>query len=205
MLEFLCNIWKVEHGSSAFIQTPNNKKILMDAGRSDSFSPAEYLHSKWGLTEVDALVISHPHKDHIQDLPIMRSLITIKSRCWNPMTPERLIYPSGKQDLREPMLSWLDMSNKYTTSVPEDERITNPNFVGNVHINNFSVSEDNLIDSAKNNINNYSLLTTICYRGLLIIFPGDLEPYGWNALLNNSNLQNHLNADYKILIAPPSW
>lgn len=201
MLEFICNIWKVEHGSSALIKTPNEKIILMDAGCSEKFSPSSYLYHKWGINYIDALVISHPHKDHIQDLPIMRSLITIKSRYWNSLTPERLIYPSGKENLREPLASWFDMSNTYTGSVPYNESITNANFTGGVEINTFRVSEEYLNGSAKDNINNYSLLTTIFYKGLLIIFPGDLEPSGWDAILNHTPLLSYLNADYKILIA----
>lgn len=128
MLEFLCNIWKVEHGSSAFIQTPNYKRVLMDAGRSDSFSPSEHLFHNWNITEINKLVVSHPHRDHIQDLPTLMGLINVKSRVWNPHTPERLIYPSGKNNLSEPLSSWLGMSNNYTGTVSDDEALTNSVF-----------------------------------------------------------------------------
>lgn len=202
MLEFLCNIWKVEHGSAAYIQTPNGRKLLLDVGKSDDFSPANHLYYNWDVSHIDKLVISHPHDDHIEDLPTLRNLMTIDSRVWNPATPERLIYPSGKINLREPMKSWLSMSESYTGTVSSDEHITSPTFFGGVQFNTFYTSEPYLPERARNNINNYSLVLTVNYRGLLIVFPGDLEPDGWEAVLDNTTLENHLSADYKILIAP---
>ena len=201
-MEFLCNIWKVEHGSSAFIQTPNCKRVLMDAGRSDSFSPSEHLFYNWGVTDINKLVVSHPHRDHLQDLPTLTSLINVRSRVCNPHTPESLVYPSGKNNLSEPLSSWFEMSNSYTKTVSDDESLTNSAFFGGVQFNTFYAKENQLSDTAKKNMNNYSLLVTVYYRGLLIVFPGDLEPDGWDAVLDNTNLCNHLYGSYKILIAP---
>lgn len=202
MMNFLCNIWKVEHGSAAYIQTPNNRKLLLDAGTSDDFSPSEHLYYNWGIATIDKLVVSHPHNDHIQNLPTLRNLMTINSRVWNPNTPERLIYPSGKSSLKEPMISWLEMSDSYTGTVSSDEQISNSSFFGGVQFNTFYAHESYLSGKAKDNINNYSLVLTVNYRGLLIVFPGDLEPEGWDAVLDKTTLENHLDAPYKVLIAP---
>lgn len=202
MPEFLCNIWKVEHGNSAFILTPNSKKVAMDAGCSDSFSPSQYLNTEWNIDNIDALVVSHPHKDHIQDLPSMLQYIEIKSRFWNPYTPERLIYPSDRSNLREPLKSWDNMSKVFTETVPEDRSIKNSKFMGGVKFNFFCNKEHYLDGVAKENINNYSVLTTVKYKGLMIIFPGDLEPAGWDALLDNTSVGDNLDAQIKVLIAP---
>lgn len=70
-----------------------------------------------------------------------------------------------------------------------------------MQFNTFYAKESQLPTASRENINNYSLLTTISYRGLLIIFPGDLEPDGWDAVLDNTNLSAHLYGTYKILIA----
>ena len=202
MLDFLCNIWKVEHGSCAYVQTKNNKRVLMDAGRSDSFSPSEHISANWDIKKIDKLIVSHPHRDHIQDLPTLLDLIDVRSRVWNNHTPERLVYPSGKRNLAEPLSSWQKMSDTFTETISDDEAITNSAFFEGVQFNIFGAKESQLPSAAKENINNYSLLTTISYRGLVIVFPGDLEPDGWDAILDNTNLSSHLTGDHKILIAP---
>lgn len=200
-MEFLCNIWKVEHGSAAYIHTPNARKVLLDAGQSDDFSPSEHLYQIWNIRTVDYLVVSHPHSDHIQDLPTLKNIISFNALVWNSNTPDRLIYPPGKGSLKEPMASWFEISNFYTEPLPPERQITNSSFFGGVQFNPFFPHESYLSGNAKDNLNNYSLVLTVNYRELLIVFPGDLEPEGWEAALNNTALKDHLSATHKILIA----
>jgi beta-lactamase superfamily II metal-dependent hydrolase len=199
--EFVCNIWKVEHGSAGFVQTPNNKLVLFDAGRSDNFSPALHMHQSRGIKGVDILVISHPHKDHIRDLPNVFSFLRPRLRIKNPYTPERLVYQNGKRNIQEPVITWKKMEDEYTGSVSESERFDNPNYFGNVQFNTYFAQEAQLPPGARENLNNYSLLTTMKYRGLTIIFPGDLEPDGWETILDNTTLADNLGGTVRILLA----
>ena len=199
--EFLCNIWKVEHGSAAFAKTPNSKYVMFDAGRSDDFSPAEYLSSQWSISKIEKLVVSHPHDDHIRDLPNVLSHLKPSARVRNPNIPERLIYPNGKSGIKGPLKSWMDMDNNFTSNVSNEERLENATYFGGVQFNTYNAKEDQIAKSGRDNINNYSLLTTIRYRGLLIVFPGDLEPEGWDAVLDNTTLSTNLDGVFKIFIA----
>ncbi|GFK95413.1 hypothetical protein NNJEOMEG_03276 [Fundidesulfovibrio magnetotacticus] len=201
-IEFLCNIWKVEHGSAAFVKTPNNKHVIFDAGRSDDFSPAEYLHKK-GVGEIDVLFVSHPHNDHVEDLPNVMSLLKPLVRMKNSDCPDDLVYPGGKGNLKEPMKSWLKMEQTYTQPVTEKEKNWRiKESFGGVEFNAHCVAGDKLSKAAKNNLNNYSVVVTVQYRGILIVFPGDLEPDGWDAVLAHTDLSKHLEGNIKILIAP---
>jgi len=199
---FFCYIWKVDLGSAAFVVTPNDKLVLFDAGRNDSFSPAKFIYDNSNVKTCDALILSHPHDDHLKDLENIMTLLKPISRYKNPNTPERLIYPKGKKNLTEPMNSWLDIENRFTFPVPSDNNLTDPNNFGGVQFNLFYANEKQLIPTAKENLNNYSVVTTVKYRGLLLVFPGDLEPDGWDAVLDNTNLSTHLDGNIKILIAP---
>ena len=80
--------WDVEHGSAAYIRTPNGKHIAIDLGArraTDSgFSPLVHLRKNWGIQELDLVVITHPHLDHIEDISNFRAF-----------KPKVLIRPKG--------------------------------------------------------------------------------------------------------------
>ena len=60
-------VWDVGDGAAIYVKTPNGKNVVIDCGASDDFSPTEYLKNSLGVTQIDYLIISHPHKDHIKD------------------------------------------------------------------------------------------------------------------------------------------
>lgn len=67
-LEFAAR--NVEHGSAAYIRTPNGCKAVIDMGArrgGTEFSPLNYLKYK-GVSRLDLTVITHTHLDHIEDI-----------------------------------------------------------------------------------------------------------------------------------------
>ena len=60
-------MWNVQHGSAAYIQTPNGKNIAIDLGAGDGFSPLQHLRQN-GIRNLDHVTITHPHMDHIDDI-----------------------------------------------------------------------------------------------------------------------------------------
>ncbi|MBE6456641.1 MAG: MBL fold metallo-hydrolase [Alphaproteobacteria bacterium] len=68
MAETKITFFDVGHGSCTHIQTPNGKNILVDIGGSDDFSPAYHLVNIGQISQLDALVITHPHEDHYHDI-----------------------------------------------------------------------------------------------------------------------------------------
>lgn len=55
----------VGQGDSIFIKTPNGETMLIDAGESTAYSAVKEVLDENGVKELDALVATHPHSDHI--------------------------------------------------------------------------------------------------------------------------------------------
>jgi len=208
MAGFTCVIWKVEHGSAAFIRTPNGRTIIFDAGCSDDFSPATYLHTQYGLdsknNKPDLLIISHPDKDHIQDLPTLYKLIPPKSLSRNKLIPDEAIYPSGTKDLKEPLKTYFEMNNQYTCPCSDYNKFEPITNWGNVLMKTFSCTPEHIGNGGQDKIkNNLSLVSYVRYLNTEIIFPGDLEPIGWQMLFEKTKFTEYAgSATYRLLVAP---
>ena len=65
--------WDVQHGSAAYIRTPNDTHVVLDLGigsvkGSDAaFSPLRHL-KRSGVERLDYVIITHPHRDHLDDI-----------------------------------------------------------------------------------------------------------------------------------------
>ncbi|MEQ8188912.1 MAG: MBL fold metallo-hydrolase [Candidatus Eremiobacterota bacterium] len=55
----------VGHGDCILIQTPDDKVMLIDTGREEHAGYIENYLKKNNVKEINVLVITHPHKDHI--------------------------------------------------------------------------------------------------------------------------------------------
>src|ERR1700704_1799061 len=71
MLEFV--FWDVQHGHATYIRTPNDRHIMVDLGTGSygnqrEFSPLLHLKNKYGVQQLDFVAITHPHRDHIDDI-----------------------------------------------------------------------------------------------------------------------------------------
>lgn len=204
MNEFTCIIWKVEHGSAAFVQCPNGRTIMFDAGSSDDFSPSRHLKRECRLGRLDWLIISHPDRDHISDLPHLHSKLRPRRFTRNQTIPARLIYPSGTQSLKEPLLTYRAMTEEYRHPVAEHLRNPPAANWGGVLVERFTVDPSCLKECPDDHLkNNLSLVSVVKYNEYEIVFPGDIEPQGWDALLLHTHITDSVGkGDIRILVAP---
>lgn len=207
MTEFACVIWKVEHGSAAFIRTSNSKTVMLDAGSSEDFSPAGYLSTKYSLNakdkRLDKVIISHADRDHITDLPQVVKLLSPRILSRNISISSEILYPDGTVDLKDPLLTYKKMDENYNAEIGESDKELPVENWGGCLIKGFCCSPCQLIDCSREKIkNNTSLLSYVGFNDFEIVFPGDLEPLGWDALIANTDIKDYAGkAKLRILVA----
>src|SRR3989338_374290 len=78
----------VGHGSAVFIQFPNRKNILYDAGSWQKFDVGKYIVSPFlwnkNIKTIDNLILSHEHEDHWNGLQSIVNRFNIKSMYSQP-------------------------------------------------------------------------------------------------------------------------
>jgi competence protein ComEC len=92
------------------------------------------------------------------------------------------------------------LDTDYTGAVSPERNPQRPENNGGIIVDYFML---NWSDCGEN-INNASVVMSYTYEGVSFIFPGDLEPLGWNNLVarNKNLLANALASRMRILLAP---
>jgi competence protein ComEC len=175
-------IWDVEHGNAITIKTPEGKVVMIDCGTKprSNFSPAIFIKNAWDVDNLDYLIVSHPHLDHIRDL---RNVITVKPKVLEsrPIDISKLLtteYKSNEEIIRE----YVNFEQRYSGSVATEK---DPDTWSVKFLNFFpNVNDDN--------INNLSIVTFVSYGNFTLLHPGDLEKAGWENLLGDIEFVNIL-------------
>ena len=193
-------IWEVGAGLCVHIRTPNGQNHIIDAGKSDDFSPAEHIRNRyWYDGDVlNYLIVSHQDADHVGDLENLRAYLgSPKTYLRNKSVPDNEKYGLLQRTYQQ-ILKKFDQT--YTVSTKWEESPCNPDVNGGVRIKHAFLDWPEA-----QTINNSSIVVAYEYQGVVIIFPGDIEEFGWEGLLARyPNLISDLMSDASvvILVAP---
>jgi competence protein ComEC len=198
--------WDVQHGHSTYIKTPNNKHIVVDLGigdydsRNEKFSPLLHLRDNYRVKQLDYVIITHPHLDHIDDILNFDALnpkvfcrprhLTNSEVMENAKTA-----PAGTKAKFE---KYCEINNRYNSPVDPNstDNVDDPDNLGGMKIVSFVPSTCN-----HNNFNNHSIVTVVEYEGIKVVIPGDNEACSFDELLTLTSFKMAVkNAD--ILLAP---
>ena len=190
-------MWNVQHGSAAYIQTPNGKNIAIDLGAGEDFSPLSAL-PQMGVSQLDHVTITHPHMDHIDDI-----------LNFDKLAPKVLLAPKHltEDDIRggNPKLSgepeakiqkYLEVTRRYSGTLAPQDDIRSPVNNGGVSIQAFVPTQ-----CSKGNLNNHSVVTVIEYSGVKILVPGDNESASWEELLGQSDFVSAIKGTHVFVAA----
>ncbi len=190
--------WNVEHGSAALIQTPNGKQIAIDLGADTGFSPLRHMKHRMGIVQLDKVIITHPHMDHIEDIlnfDLLSPRILMRPRQLTADDISKGHNYAGPEAVQI-YEKYREVDARYTSPVKsaDDPAIAANN--GGASILTFAPSH-----APKTNLNNHSIVTVIEYLGVKILSPGDNEPPSWKELLANMAFREAIRNTH-VLVAP---
>jgi competence protein ComEC len=167
------NFYDVEHGSCTHIITPNKKHILVDVGSKADKSIVSHIKNTYFQSVydggVDGLIITHPHEDHIYDLPELCKKLTPKIL----MRPKDAfdIVPSKDTPLHKEITKCVnDMNKSYNLPVASNENPLNPENNGGVEIEVITAPSS---ETTKNDLNTFSNIVIVRYLGYKFVLTGD--------------------------------
>lgn len=183
-------------GTSTFIQT-DKLNIVFDCGQDSSGKNAfKELKSE----NLDYLIMTHPHKDHIEALisPYYKKPTRITR---NGNIPEKLIeeqISNAKTEYDKQIFrKYKRLDEDYTSNVNNSESYMNPKNNGNVVIQHFYPSKLNNVED----LNYYSLTTFLSYGKHKFLLMGDNTLSNIDELLGNYEFRSKTR-DVDILLAP---
>jgi len=169
-------VWDVQHGSAAYIKTPNNRHLVVDLGDGENFSPLRTLKAL-GVKQLDAVVITHPHRDHMDDIPNFR-LLTPRTLRTPRQLSESDIRRGNRVDDAAIVSEYLAIRQEYSYPVAAGNDTAVPSDFGGVSFQFFSAK-----NCSTANLNNHSIVLVVSFANLKVVIPGDNESPSWNELL----------------------
>ena len=154
--------WNVQHGSAALVQTPNGQQIALDLGADEGFSPLLHLKYGMGINQLDKVIITHPHLDHIEDIlnfDLLCPRILLRPRqltAADISNGHGTVGPNAERIYQK----YLEIDSRYTSPVDPIQDPTTLANNGGVSITSFLPNQ-----SPKTNLNNHSIVTVIEYEG----------------------------------------
>lgn len=201
MCEFY--FWDVQHGHATYIRTPNGRHIVVDLGSGDysrddaSFSPLCYIKNYMNVDQIDFLVITHPHLDHIDDILNLRDIEPKVLLRPKHLTKSEIM--SGVQPKDKPKFdAYCDLSSRYGFSVGGDS-VNETSYSGNwggLNIQTFSPQ-----NCSHSNFNNHSIISVFEFEGVKVVIPGDNERCSFDELMLQPSFKQAIR-DADVLLAP---
>lgn len=158
-------VWYADIGQAdcQLIQTPEGKNILIDAGEAATGEELVQWLKARGVQELEAVIATHPHADHIGGMAEVIKAFPIGAfympKTADAQTPATRVYEAMLEALSEKGLKAAAV--KAGMTLYEEEGLT---------FESLSPISDEYDD-----LNNYSIVSRLCYGNKSFLFTGDAE------------------------------
>jgi beta-lactamase superfamily II metal-dependent hydrolase len=190
-VNMVLRIWDVEHGACAMLHPTFNgvagRLAMIDSGCTKHWHPSRYIRNELNRQVLDYLFITNADQDHLSDLNGLWDYgINVPTLYRNRrVSPAdlRLIKLLQCGTLTNDIERFLSIHETYTGAVtyPFDTSM------GGITVRTFQNSYPAFTDT-----NNLSLVVFFKFAGFKILFPGDMEKDGWEALIERQDFRDEL-------------
>lgn len=161
----------VGQGDSTLIVMPNGKSVLIDGGEKSMGNVVISTLQQHGISKLDVLVASHPHRDHIAGLIPVMSTIEIG-----------LILDSGQQTTTQVFEDYLNTIEARGIPFKAVEAGQTINLDPRVSMEILNPPSP-LFSGTNDDISNNSIVIKLTYNNFSAIFPGDITVIAEESLL----------------------
>jgi competence protein ComEC len=173
---FEVTVLDVGQGDAIFVQFPDGKNILIDGGnKTFNFDPGQrviepFLRKK-GVNKINAVLVTHPHNDHIGGIPYILENFEVGAVIDNGLNYGSEIYRRYLDVINRKGIRHIVVRAGNKIELSKDARI----YV--LHPTEPFVKGDNDEDryGAGHKVNNSSVVIKIQYGGNSFLFMGDAE------------------------------
>lgn len=139
--------------------TPEGGVLLVDTGLSSTYSVLKGALSRLGIAEIDALILTHPHKDHIGGAEALLSDFSVSEIYTAPT--------SHSSDTLDSLLAAVDEKGIPLHTVTADDMLS----LGGLSLRVLSPTADAEFDE----VNDESLVLSFTHGSLRFLMMGDAE------------------------------
>lgn len=168
---FSVHIIDVGQGDSIFIQTLEDKRILIDAGDEEAEHTVYSYLKRRGVKKIDVLIATHPDTDHIGSMDYIIDKFKIS----------HFYMPDAKTD-SEAFYNLLDSCKEKNLKI---EYLTKGDRLKIDRSTTMEILSPSTITD-KNNLN--SIVSLLNYKGYEFLFTGDAEKENESEILSSCNL-----------------
>lgn len=167
LADLSATFFDVGQGDSALIQA-DGENMLIDAGPDDSADRLLFYLSESGIKQIDILVGTHPHEDHIGGMDDVLAKYSVGS-IWMPMAA------ADTQAFEDLLLAIKDKGLKINT----------PGLGSTYTFGNGKITVLAPINQAYDDLNDYSIVLRIDYGDRSMLFTGDAGELSEQEILNS--------------------
>jgi hypothetical protein len=198
-------IFSVGRGTAAFVRTGLNHGFIIDMANSDEFSPAEFIKetfvnklTKYKEFRIAQAVLSHPHRDHIQQCEYLRDGKSLHPKlltCPNDRQPGEEVAWNRISDNREGFADLLqtyrDLFKKREPPLQTIQYETNRSLPSALEYGLYYLRPSICAALHPKDDNQYgnalSIMLYLRHGVNTILFPGDITPEGMKRVLDNGH------------------
>ena len=183
-------------GTSILIET-DKINIIFDCGIDSETGNNAF--KELDDDKLDYLILTHPHKDHIESLisPDYKnpSQITKNNSIKKSLIEKQINNAKTNYDCSI-FTKYKEINEEYTHPVSESESFSNPINNGNIILKNFIPSKQN-----GEELNDYSIATYVSYKEHSILLMGDNTPKNIEELMEDTDFKSEIE-NIDVLLAP---